>query len=121
MFCTKCGQQIPDDATFCTNCGAQIKSNATRNETAAASASQVMTAPQTSSTQKSKWATFFLCLFLGGIGAHRFYVGKIGTGILYICTLGGVFGVGALIDLIRPYLRTETGNRLCRFFYQKLK
>ena len=48
---------------------------------------------------KSKWVAFFLCLFLGGIGAHRFYAGKIGMGILYLCT-GGLCGIGALVDLI---------------------
>ncbi|WP_340199017.1 TM2 domain-containing protein [Ascidiimonas sp. W6] len=40
-----------------------------------------------------------LCLFLGTLGVHRFYVGKIGTGIFMIITLGGL-GVWTLIDLI---------------------
>jgi TM2 domain-containing membrane protein YozV len=40
-----------------------------------------------------------LLLFLGGFGAHRFYVGKIGTGILFMFTLGGM-GIWALVDLI---------------------
>jgi TM2 domain-containing membrane protein YozV len=43
--------------------------------------------------------TLLLCLFLGGLGVHRFYVGKIGTGILQLVTLGGL-GIWVLIDLI---------------------
>ena len=40
-----------------------------------------------------------LCFFLGGLGVHRFYVGKIGTGILMLLTLGG-FGIWAIIDFV---------------------
>ncbi|GHU05138.1 hypothetical protein FACS1894147_11020 [Spirochaetia bacterium] len=47
-----------------------------------------------------KWlTTLLLCIFLGEIGGHRFYVGKIGSGVFMLLTLGG-FGILCLIDLI---------------------
>jgi TM2 domain-containing membrane protein YozV len=49
--------------------------------------------------QKSWLVALLLCFFLGMLGAHRFYVGKIGTAILQILTFGGL-GIWVLIDLI---------------------
>jgi len=40
-----------------------------------------------------------LCFFLGPLGVHRFYVGKVGTGILQLLTLGGL-GIWTLIDFV---------------------
>lgn len=48
---------------------------------------------------KSRLAAALLAWFLGIFGIHRFYVGKVGTGILMIFTLGGL-GIWALIDFI---------------------
>lgn len=48
---------------------------------------------------KSKWTAFFLCLFAGFLGVHRFYVGKTGSGILFFFTVG-LFGIGWIVDLI---------------------
>ena len=48
---------------------------------------------------KSKWVSFFLCLFFGVFGAHKFYEGRILMVILYIFT-GGLVGIGVIIDLI---------------------
>ena len=50
--------------------------------------------------EKDWTVTLLLCLFLGGLGIHRYYVGKIGTGILYMIT-GGLFGIGYLVDLLK--------------------
>ena len=47
---------------------------------------------------KSKGTAYILWLFLGLFGAHRFYLNKVGTGILYFFTVG-LFGVGWLYDL----------------------
>ena len=49
--------------------------------------------------------TILLCFFLGALGVHRFYVGKIGTGLLELITLGGL-GIWALID----FIMIVTGN-----------
>ncbi|AQT70315.1 TM2 domain-containing protein [Anaerohalosphaera lusitana] len=50
-------------------------------------------------TEKSGVVCLLLLLLVGFLGAHRFYVGKIGTAILFILTGGGL-GIWALIDLI---------------------
>ena len=50
-------------------------------------------------SEKEWLVTLLLCLFLGSIGVHRFYAGKIGTGILQLITFGGC-GIWVLIDLI---------------------
>lgn len=65
-------------------------------------------------SEKSNVTALLLCLFLGALGVHRFYVGKIGTGVLQLVTLGGL-GIWALIDLIMIIMQKFTdgaGNTL---------
>jgi len=65
-------------------------------------------------SDKSNTVALLLCFFIGFLGAHRFYVGKIGTGVLMLVTLGA-FGVWALIDMIIIILQKFTdseGNTL---------
>ena len=50
-----------------------------------------------------------LISFFGWLGFHRFYLGKIGTGILWIIT-GGVFGFEALIDLFTLGSQVDQAN-----------
>ncbi len=50
-------------------------------------------------SEKSKGTAAVLCFFLGALGVHRFYVGKIGTGILWLVTLG-FCGIGEIVDFI---------------------
>ncbi|MBQ9467681.1 MAG: TM2 domain-containing protein [Clostridia bacterium] len=80
-YCTNCGKELTDDAVFCTTCG--FKSNA-----------EIPV-----SHPKSQLTAAILCAFLGTLGIHRFYVGKIGTGLLWLFT-GGMFGFGFVVDMI---------------------
>ena len=75
-----------------------------------------MSATVTTTTQKSWVVALVLCIFLGGLGVHRFYVGKVGTGILMLLTLGGL-GIWNLIDLILILVgsfRDKQGQALAR-------
>ena len=49
--------------------------------------------------QKSKTTALLLSFFLGNLGAHRFYVGKTGSGIAMLLTCGGC-GIWTIIDFI---------------------
>lgn len=82
--CPQCGS--PAEGNFCSRCGARIPA----------------AVPELDS-DKNKWAAFFLCLFLGALGIHRFYTGKIGTGILWLllfAVTSKLWTVAVLVDLI---------------------
>ena len=66
------------------------------------------------------WIDFFICLFLGIFGVHKFRERKIGIGILYLCTMG-LFGIGWFIDCVRyllAALRGEKSNGSCSLALQ---
>ncbi|MDO4199102.1 MAG: NINE protein [Erysipelotrichaceae bacterium] len=82
QYCTVCGKKFPSVRRICPRCGTGVSRRSYRR-----------------GKEVSKWVSFLLCLFLGVLGAHKFYEGKIGMGILYIFT-GGLLGIGVLVDLI---------------------
>ncbi|MDR2199897.1 MAG: NINE protein [Deltaproteobacteria bacterium] len=61
-----------------------------------AEAARVLKRP---SSSKDKGTAILLVIFLGILGIHRFYVGKVGTGFLMLVTLGGA-GIWAVIDFV---------------------
>ncbi len=48
---------------------------------------------------RNKWVSLLLCFFVGYLGIHKFYEGRILLGIVYLCT-GGIFMIGVIVDLI---------------------
>ena len=84
-YCAQCGAQLVDEAVVCPHCGCAVAPTRTVDPNA---------------SPKSRLVALLLCIFVGGLGIHRFYVGKIGTGILFLLT-AGVFGIGVIVDLIK--------------------
>lgn len=103
-FCQHCGQVIDEDCVVCPKCGKQVGQLKQEQPQIIINNSNNNTNANTNingfpyGRMKNKWAAFFLCLFLGFFGAHKFYEGKVGVGILYLFTLG-IFGIGWVIDI----------------------
>ena len=113
-FCSHCGAEVMDEAVICVKCGCSVGANPA--PAAAAQPSIIINNANTNTNTnmnangfgmgrpRNKWVAFLLCLFLGFVGAHKFYEGKGGMGILYIFT-GGLFGIGWFIDLVNLLLK----------------
>ena len=121
-FCRFCGGRVHIDAVLCTYCVRQIE--ALRQsvpvqqqmpmqqipmqqqmpmqqpmQPAPVIINNYNPAPDTYKQPKDKWVAFALCFFLGYLGIHKFYEGRIAMGIIYIFTVG-FLGIGCLVDLI---------------------
>lgn len=121
-FCKYCGAKIHEDAIICTSCGRQVE-ELKGSQVQAQPQPQVIVNNTNTNTNvnkninsgyygnpKNKWVALILCFFFGWLGAHKFYEGKIGMGIIYLFTFG-LFGFGVFIDFIillfkpNPYYR----------------
>jgi TM2 domain-containing membrane protein YozV len=81
VFCRGCGKEIHDTALSCPQCGAQQRGT-------------VQTA------LKSQTVAALLAAFLGGFGVHRFYLGKILSGVLYLLFCWtGIPGLIAFVEI----------------------
>lgn len=109
-YCEFCGNQVHVDAVMCPKCGKQLETLKTDEDE---KKPQIVINNNNSnvvngfgSKKCDKWTSFFLCLFLGIFGAHKFYEGKTGVGILYIFT-GGLFAIGWIIDIITILCKSD--------------
>jgi hypothetical protein len=103
MPCSACEAEISAIARECPHCGTtQFDARGTSlTELSAPSERRALTAG-------------LLCLIVGVFGAHRFYVGKHGTGLLMILTLGGmgIWWLADLIMLVTGQFRDKEGRRV---------
>ena len=90
MYCKNCGAEIPDNAVICVKCGVPV-----------------IPVEQAAKSPSSFVAALLLCFFLGGFGAHRFYVGKTGTAIAQL--LLTIIGVVLSIILVGYFLVAAVG------------
>jgi hypothetical protein len=81
QYCSGCGAVISNRAAACPKCGAPTG------------------ARPVGASPKSRLVAFLLCFLVGVFGVHRFYVGKIGTGVFQLLTFGGL-GIWTFVDLI---------------------
>ena len=107
-FCKFCGAKIAENAVICMHCGGQVEEMRTAQPNVVINNSNTNTNTNINGAygrkMRNKWVAFFLCLFLGFFGAHKFYEGKTGMGILYLFT-GGLVGIGWIIDCISLFLK----------------
>jgi len=113
-YCKHCGKVIDQDVVVCIHCGKQVEElksasqpnivinneNANANTNTSTNTNNNNNYAQRSGgKEKNKWVALILCFFFGALGVHRFYEGKVLTGILWMCTLG-LLGFGVLIDFL---------------------
>lgn len=103
-FCKYCGSKIPEDAVMCTHCGRQVEQLKNEQPQVIVNNTNTNVNSNVNSTtyrghEKNKWVSLILCVCLGFLGAHKFYEGKAGMGIVYLFTMG-LFGIGIFIDFI---------------------
>lgn len=115
-FCSHCGGSIDAQAVVCPLCGCQVEqmaaatpniviNNANTNTNTNTQVQKQTVAPVVVAARpKNKWVAILLCLFLGYLGGHKFYEGKIVMGVVYLFTMG-LFFIGVIIDLIALLLK----------------
>ena len=92
VLCTACGRQVEELKSSESSQPNIVINNSNTNTN-----TNINGGIMAGGRMKNKWVALLLFFFLGYLGAHRFYEGKVGTGIIWLCS-AGLFGVGWVID-----------------------
>ena len=92
--CKACGARVLAAAEICPTCGVRQ-----HGVVPASPSSMPLTSQDVQVSDRKILPAVLLCGLLGVFGAHRFYVGRTGTAIAQLLTLGGL-GIWMLVDLI---------------------
>ena len=111
-YCKYCANKISEEAVICTNCGRQVEELKGNRENIVINNSNAnvntnINRNNISRKSLNKWVALCLCLFLGWCGAHKFYEGKAGIGVVYLFTMG-LFGIGWFIDFFTILAKPNT-------------
>lgn len=107
VFCRYCGESIKKEAEICPKCGVRqipigpVKAPLAEDE-----------------SEKSRMIALIFWVCLNGYGAHHFYAGRIGTGILQLFFGWATFYIWNLVDLIfilSGTFKDEKGKKLTRW------
>ena len=126
MYCRNCGNEVSEKAVMCVACGVPPKAgnkfcyNCKAPTDPNAKICMKCGVPLGADAEGKDWlTTLLLCIFLGGLGIHRFYTGHTGIAIAQLFTAGGC-GIWTLIDLIKIATDNFTdvnGNKLVKKNY----
>lgn len=121
MKCKNCGANV-ENAQACPNCGTILQAgNSTSQQIPTIIINNVNKNENTNTnagyggngiSHKSKMVALILAIFLGCLGIHRFYVGKVGSGLIWLLT-GGLFVFGWIYDIAKIASGTFTDGAGC--------
>ena len=99
-YCVRCGAMLPSSRNYCPRCNRYFDPSVRYYSICGNPTIPGVGAGSPYAVSSKDWLTaLLLCILVGCLGVHRFYCGKIGTGILWLLT-GGCFGIGWIIDVI---------------------
>ncbi|MBQ4639309.1 MAG: TM2 domain-containing protein [Clostridia bacterium] len=127
MKCSSCGAQLQEGASFCSYCGTGVDEGTARGENTSvqhihvhnhyyeqqpedARVVETVYVREEARSPKSRVILLVLYFVLGYVGAHKFYSGRIGMGVLYAVT-GGIFGIGLFVDFFSILFGTPRDSR----------